>query len=144
VKSLWASIQGDPVFMQRHKFVVAGVLMAALCLPLPAIAVTSSAIQGTDTSDRLDGTVGSDVIFGLAGDDRLRGRAGEDRLVGGSGDDLLKGGPGRDSYVCGSGFDVVVSDYSRHPDERAGSGCEAVIFDTVVTERSPERKSRST
>jgi Ca2+-binding RTX toxin-like protein len=128
----------------RLKIVIAGFLIAALCLPLHAIAVTTSAIQGTDTSDSLDGTAGSDVIFGLGGDDRLRGRAGEDRLVGGRGHDLLKGGPGPDSYVCGPGFDVVVSDLLRHPEEQVGSGCEAVIFETDIAgdqlpQRSPMR-----
>ena len=39
---------------------------------------------------------------------------------------LLKGEPGRDTYVCGAGEDVVVVDLNP---ERAGAGCDAVIFD---------------
>ena len=106
------------------------VLVAAglLAFATPSGAMTRE-IDGTAGADHLSGTTGSDLILGLEGPDVLRGRAGDDRLVGGPGDDLLRGGPGRDAYVCGTGFDVVISDLTRHPDEHAGDGCEAVIFE---------------
>ena len=90
-------------------------------------------IDGTAGADHLTGDPPSDLILGWRGSDVLRGRAGDDRLVGDRGH-LLKGGPGRDSYVCGTGFDVVVSDFSRHPDENAGAGCGTVVSEVAARE----------
>jgi Ca2+-binding RTX toxin-like protein len=115
----------------RDAALITALVATGLVLGGPAIAALRQ-IDGSSGADRIVGSRADDVIFGLEGDDVLRGKAGEDRLVAGPGDDLVKGGPGRDTYICGRGFDVVVSDFSRHPDEHAGSGCEAVIFESRV------------
>ena len=109
--------------------VVAALLATVFLLSAAPIGAMARDLRGTAGGDRIRGTSGADLIFGFGGDDDLRGKAGEDRLVGGPGDDMLTGGPGRDTYVCGRGFDVVVSDFPLHPDEHAGRGCEAVIFE---------------
>jgi Ca2+-binding RTX toxin-like protein len=122
-------VDSERPWIGMRTVVIAALSATGLLLSASPIGAMTERIHGTAGGDRLIGTSGADLILGLGGDDDLRAKAGEDRLVGGPGDDLLNGGPDRDTYVCGPGFDVVVSDYPRHPDEHVGEGCEAVIFE---------------
>jgi hypothetical protein len=83
----------------------------------------TSAIIGTNRSEKLVGTKGDDIILGKGGNDRIFGRGGDDiifagpgndRVYGGRGRDTIDGGTGRDRLMGGRGKDVCVNgEHSR-------------------------------
>jgi hypothetical protein len=67
----------------------------------------TSAIIGTNRSEKLVGTKGDDIILGKGGKDRIFGRGGDDIIFAGPGNDIVHGGRGRDTIYAGPGNDRV-------------------------------------
>ena len=57
--------------------------------------------------------------------------------TGGPGNDTLYGGPGNDRFLCGPGFDVAY--ITSVGDQRRTSGCERVIREETIPQRSCEQ-----
>jgi hypothetical protein len=114
-----------------HK--LAGVVVAALALAVPAAAVTvlgtnaPETIYGTARGDTIDARAGNDRIFAFAGRDVVRGGAGSDRIDVGIGNDVVRARDGRsDLIVCGPGRDIAIVDARD-----SVRGCETVLRPTV-------------
>lgn len=75
---------------------------------VPAAAVTTCTVTGTNSADVLRGTSGNDVICGRGGADTIHGGGGRDRLLGGDGNDVLYGGGGDDVVSGGGGKDLLI------------------------------------
>jgi len=73
----------------------------------------TSAIIGTNRSEKLVGTKGDDIILGKGGKDRIFGRGGNDIIFAGPGNDIVHGGRGRETIDAGSGNDRVWSGPGR-------------------------------
>jgi hypothetical protein len=98
----------DPVpFPQNADWNVSWTLasqdLAGTCYQPP-----TSAIIGTDRSEKLVGTKGDDIILGKGGNDRIWGRGGNDMIFAGPGNDVVHGGRGSDYVDGGSGRDRVM------------------------------------
>jgi len=98
----------DPVpFPQNADWNVSWTLasqdLAGTCYQPP-----TSAIIGTDRSEKLVGTKGDDIILGKGGNDRIWGRGGTDIIFAGPGNDVVHGGRGSDYIDGGSGRDRVM------------------------------------
>ena len=98
----------DPVpFPQNADWNVSWTLasqdLAGTCYQPP-----TSAIIGTDRSEKLVGTKGDDIILGKGGNDRIWGRGGNDIIFAGPGNDVVHGGRGSDYIDGGSGRDRVM------------------------------------
>jgi hypothetical protein len=68
----------------------------------------TSAIIGTNRSEKLVGTKGDDIILGKGGRDRIFGRGGNDIIFAGPGNDVVHGGRGRDTIDGGTGRDRLI------------------------------------
>src|SRR5215831_7038016 len=73
----------------------------------------TSAIIGTNRSEKLVGTRGDDVILGKGGRDRIFGRGGNDIIFAGPGNDIVHGGRGRDTIYGGPGNDRLYGGKGR-------------------------------
>lgn len=98
-----------------HK--LAGVVVSALALAVPAAAVTvlgtnaAETIYGTARADAIDAKAGDDRVFAFAGNDVVTGGPGADRIEAGLGNDVVHARDGRRDVIgCGPGRDTAVVD----------------------------------